>query len=313
MKKYKLVVVALGGNALVKAHREASAEEQIRTIRATCRQLVQLLKRGYGLVLTHGNGPQVGDIVLRQEEAADEVPPMPLDVCGAQSQGEIGYLFQQQFRNIMKEEGIEDIYVTTVITQVLVDGNDPAFKSPTKPIGVFYPEEEAKKLAKKYKLVRQGKKGYRKVVASPKPVNVVEKAQILDLIGDGHIVICCGGGGVPVVKENHQYRGVPAVIDKDRAAALLAKIVDASCLLILTDEENVCLNYDRKNEKKLSKLSINDAEKYLEQGEFPPGSMGPKVEAAVRFVEGGGKAIITSINKAVEALDGKAGTEIVRD
>lgn len=316
MNTNKTVVIALGGNALLDPNTNGSVVEQIRTVERSCERIAQIIAQGYRVVITHGNGPQVGNLLIQQEEAKGLVPPLPLDICGAMTQGQLGYLIQQKLSEALGQLGIAKP-VVTVITQVRVDRDDPAFADPTKPIGPFYPERERPALEQKgyvLKKVGKGAKPWRRVVASPEPKDIVEIESIKELIAAGSIVIACGGGGVPVVYENGHWRGVEAVIDKDLASALLASELGAEILLILTDVERVALFFGTPQQIFLDKLSLSEARKYLSEGHFPPGSMGPKIEAAIRFIEGGGeRAYITSLEKALEALEGRAGTEICKE
>ncbi|RLI22223.1 carbamate kinase [Candidatus Bathyarchaeota archaeon] len=313
----KTIVIALGGNAIKKASEEGTAEQQFRNVKVTCKHILEIVKRGYRVVITHGNGPQVGNLLIQQEEAKGLVPPQPLDILGAMTQGQIGYMLQQTLTNYLKREGL-NIPVITVITQVLVNKNDPDFNNPSKPIGPFYTRKEAEKLIKEkgynIKKVKPGRKAYRRVVPSPDPIEIIEKNAIKMLVETGAIVIASGGGGIPVIEENGQLKGVEAVIDKDLAGERLAEIVKANIFLILTDIEKVKLNFGKPNEKDIDQLTIAEAEKYLEEGHFLPGSMKPKVIACIRFLKAGGeKAIITSLDKAVEALEGKTGTHFRKD
>lgn len=313
MNTNKTVVIALGGNALLDPKTNGSIAEQIRTIEHSCAKIAQIIAAGYRVVVTHGNGPQVGNLLIQQEEARELVPPLPLDVCGAMTQGQLGYLLQQKLREALASFGIVKP-VVTVVTQVLVERDDPAFAEPTKPIGPFYAERELPFLEQKGYVLRRvgrGAKPWRRVVASPEPKEIVEVESIKALLAAGSIVIACGGGGVPVVREDGRLSGVEAVIDKDLASALLAEELGAEILLILTDVERVALFFGTSQQVFLEKLSVREARKYLLEGHFPQGSMGPKIEAAVRFIEGGGeRAYITSLEKAPEALAGRAGTEI---
>jgi carbamate kinase len=308
------VLVALGGNAILRHKEKGTAEEQFENVRQTCRHMVELIKEGYRIAITHGNGPQVGDILLKNELSKDTLPPMPLDVCGAESQGMLGYMIQQSMDIELRAAGM-NIPTQTILTQTLVDEDDPAFQNPTKPIGPFYTALEAARLREKngWKVVNDSGRGYRRVVPSPNPVSMVESASIKDLFDHGFVVIASGGGGVPVIRDkNGRLRGIDAVIDKDHSAAVFAKLVGADTLMILTDVEAASLNFGRPDQQNLSRITVAEAKKYIEQGQFAPGSMKPKVESAVQFVEFGGKrAIITSIDNWRGALKGETGTQIV--
>ncbi len=307
------VLVALGGNAILKHKEKGTADEQFENVRITCEHLVQLIKDGYKIAVTHGNGPQVGDILLKNERAKDILPPMPLDICGAQSQGMIGYMLQQSMRNEMKKAGI-NIPVVSLTTQTIVYENDVAFKNPTKPIGPFYAVSEAEKLRKekKWMMVEDSGRGYRRVVPSPKPMEIVERDTIRTLFESDAIVIAAGGGGVPViVKGDGGLEGVIAVIDKDLVAQIFANDIGAEILLMLTDVEKVSLNFGQPDQKNLHEMTIKEAKQYLKEGHFAQGSMAPKIEAAIKFLEAGGeKAVISSLEKGRKALEGKAGTTI---
>jgi carbamate kinase len=313
---HKRVLVALGGNAIKKAEELGTYEEQLRNIYKTCIELTKIIEMGYDIVITHGNGPQIGNLLIQQEAAAKEVPPQPLDVLGAMTQGHIGYLLQRTLKNIFKKRGLKK-EVATIITQVEVDKNDPAFKNPTKPIGPFYDEKEAEEKIRMGMIIRKVKVGegktYRRVVPSPEPIRILEGKVIKKLVDEGIIVIASGGGGIPVTLENDEYTGVEAVIDKDLASEKLAEIINADILLILTDVEKVKLNFGKPDEVDIDEMTIEEAKRYYEEGHFPPGSMGPKIQACIRFIEWGGElAIITSLEKAAEALEGKTGTRIYR-
>lgn len=316
MKKKEIVLVALGGNALQQKGEKGTIEEQRSHVKETVDHLLAILEEGCHLLVTHGNGPQVGSVLLKNELSQDQFPPMPLDVCGAETQGMIGYMIQQEMHNHLKEKGRKE-EVVTVCTQTLVDQNDPAFKNPTKPIGLFYTEEKATLLKKEkgWNIIEQVGKGFRRVVPSPLPVDIVEKEVIQTLLEAGMIVIACGGGGIPVIqKGDGTLKGIEAVIDKDRTAAVLGEKVGASTLLILTDVNHVSLNFGKANQQAIHQMTIKEGEKYLKQGEFGVGSMGPKVEAACAFVASGGKkAIITSLQGAQEALKGHGGTHIIKE
>ncbi len=309
----KAVVVALGGNAILQHRETGTAEEQLANVRRASRHIAEIAADGYAVVITHGNGPQVGDILLKNEIAKDTLPPMPLDVCGAESQGMIGYLLQQSMQEALREVGL-DCPVATVLTQTLVDGGDPAFANPEKPIGPFYTPMQAKRLQeeKGWRMVQIPGQGYRRVVPSPRPVALVEGQAIVRLFSAGAVVIAAGGGGIPVVADPAgPLRGVEAVVDKDYTAALLARLVGAGDLLILTDVERVALNYGRPDRQDVGEMTVVEAKQHLAAGQFPPGTMGPKIEAAIEFLEtAGGRVTIASLEQAAEALAGRAGTRI---
>ncbi|SHH32518.1 carbamate kinase [Tepidibacter thalassicus] len=307
------IVVALGGNALGK-----NPKEQLELVKNTAKPIVDLIEDGNEVIIAHGNGPQVGMINLAMETASKSeanTPEMPFPECGAMSQGYIGYHLQNAIREELLNRGM-NIPVATVVTQVVVDKDDPAFENPTKPIGSFYTEEEAKKLEeeKGYKMKEDAGRGYRRVVPSPMPIDVAEKETVKTLVENGHVVITVGGGGIPVVKEGNSLIGVPAVIDKDFASEKIAEILDADYLIILTAVEKVAINFGKENEKWLEKLTVEEAQKYIEEGHFAPGSMLPKVQAAMKFASSkeGRKALITSLEKAAEGIQGKTGTLIVK-
>lgn len=309
------IVIALGGNALQSGKSEATAEAQLEVVKKTCEYIAEISASGYEMGIVHGNGPQVGRILLASETAKDVTPAMPFDVCGAMSEGYIGYHLQQALKHSMQKRG-KDFPVLTVVTQMVVDKEDKGFKNPTKPIGPFYTEEEAKELesTKGYSMKEDAGRGFRRVVASPIPNEIVEIEAIKQLWPTS-IVISCGGGGIPVVKhEDGSLEGVAAVIDKDFAAELLAEEVEADVLMILTEVEKVAINFNKPDQKDLDELTIQEAEKHIADGQFAPGSMLPKVEAAMKFVESGDnkKAIITSLDKAIDALEGKTGTVFVK-
>lgn len=311
------IVIALGGNALQANPKDTTAEAQLKTAHFTSQAIVDLIETGNEVIIAHGNGPQVGQIVATYESAAalnEKNPVMPFPECGAMSQGYIGYQLQQAIREEMKRRGINK-EIATVITQVVVDENDPGFKNPTKPVGSFFTEEQAKKLMaeKGYTMKEDANRGWRRVVPSPLPKTVVEEPIIKTLVNAGHVVITVGGGGIPVIdKGNGKLEGVPAVIDKDFASGKIAELLNADALVILTAVEQVAINFGKPNQKNLSKITVAEAEKYMEEGHFAPGSMLPKVKAAMSFVKTkpGRKSIITSLEKAKEAIAGIAGTTI---
>jgi carbamate kinase len=304
-----LIVIAIGGNAILNPER-GNPQEQQEMIEGTCRQIARIVSEGHDVVLTHGNGPQIGNILAMQEECG-LVHPQPLDICGAQTQGMLGYSLQQSLRNMLSEIGIEK-EVVTVLTQVIVDESCCSFEYPTKPIGLYYPEERAKRMMAGGVKMIHDRKGYRKVVPSPMPLKIVEEGAIKDLISKGVSVIAAGGGGIPVIRKNGLLTGVEAVIDKDLTGGLLASDVGARTFLILTDVENASLNYGKSNQVDLHEITVSEGERYIKEGHFGKGSMEPKVLAAVRFVRSGGtSAIISSLNKALLALAGKAGTRVI--
>ena len=307
----KKLVIALGGNALGN-----TPYEQLRLVTETAKPIVDLIEAGNQVVIAHGNGPQVGMINLAMSTAANAKAiksNMPFPECGAMSQGYIGYHLQNSIQNELKARGIRK-NVATVVTQVLVDENDPAFSHPTKPIGAFYSKEEADKIAaeKGYTMIEDAGRGYRQVVPSPKPVDVVEKDMVNTLIDAGHVVITVGGGGIPVIEKDGKLLGVPAVIDKDFASAKLAELVHADALVILTAVDRVAINWGKPDQKSLERMTCAEAEQYCKEGHFAPGSMLPKVQAAMSFARTGGEAIIASLENAAAALRGESGTKVVK-
>ncbi len=312
----RTMVVSLGGNAILKHTEKGTAQEQFENVNETCHYIIKLMNEGYHIAITHGNGPQVGDILLAYDLAKNTLPPMPLDVCVAQSQGMIGYMLQLSLKNILKKFQI-DKSVVTLLTQTLVHSEDSQFENPTKPIGPFYTALEATKLRKErnWIIVNDSGRGYRRVVPSPLPIGFVEEGSIKTLFLEGTIVIASGGGGIPVViKGDGMLKGVEGVIDKDHAASHLASLIEAEILLILTDVEKISLYYNTPSQKFINKMTTAQAKKYLKEGQFPEGSMGPKVKSAINFLEKGGKkVIITSLEHAVDAVKGDAGTTITLD
>jgi carbamate kinase len=312
--KPKKILIALGGNALIKRGQIGTAKEQQENARNAAREIIELLEEGDQLLITHGNGPQVGDILLKNEVAKDKVPPMPLDICGAESQGMLGYVLQQNLDNEARKAGYE-ISIASIISQTIVDPKDPAFNSPSKPIGPFYSKEEAQELerSKSWKMILENGRGYRRVVPSPKPIEIVETRVIQTLFDDGILVIQSGGGGIPVVRApGGLIIGVDAVIDKDLSAALLASTLKVNLLLILTDVEKVALHYGTPEQKNIDVMDLKECTEYMEEGQFANGSMKPKIEAAMNFVKSTeNEVIITSLETALEAINGKTGTRIV--
>lgn len=312
-KKDRLCVVSLGGNALIRRGERGTIEEQFAHTRACTSQLSRMVRDGFKIVITHGNGPIVGNIVIRNEAAKNTVPPMPLYICDADSEGGIGYMIQQTLYNSLR--GIEEVRdVVTVITQVVVDGKDPAFETPSKPIGPFYTEEEAAELnrARGWILREDSGRGYRRVVPSPRPKRIIETEVIRQLALSCVITIAAGGGGVPVVESaSGDLQGVDAVIDKDLATSLLARELGAECFINLTQVDSVYLNYGSNGRRALRDVGLDEISAYYEQGHFPPGSMGPKIEAAIEFLRAGGKeVIITSPELVADAMQGRAGTRL---
>lgn len=303
------LLVALGGNALIKKGQWGTIEEQFENLRTPIQQIARL-SREYEIIITHGNGPQVGNLLLQQEKCLG-VPSMPLEILVAQTQGQIGYMIESTLDNELMKLGTDvKQFFVTVLTYVVVDINDPAFKNPSKPIGPYFSKEEAKGLP--YPTV-ETPEGYRRVVASPKPMTIVEKREIKRLVEEGFLVIACGGGGIPVIREGRVFEGVDAVIDKDLASAKLAQEVDVDIFLIATDTEGVAINFKGPGQRFLRKLSVGEAKRYLQEGQFPKGSMGPKIEATYQFLESGGKrAFITSTENIERSIRGEAGTEMVR-
>ncbi len=312
----KIAVVALGGNALLRGSEIGTIQQQEKNTYDTCVNLINLLKKGFEIVITHGNGPQVGNIMLRNEAGYNtyKIPKMPLDICVADSQGGIGYMIERQMKNILSKNKIRK-NIVTIVTQVLVDKNDPAFQNPSKPVGPFYLKEEADLLAKSNNFIFREdarKRGWRRVVPSPDPIDIINKKIIKQLVQKGNIVIACGGGGVPVfLDEQKNLQGTEAVIDKDLASSLLASEIGAENLIILTDVPKVYLNFHKPNQIELDQITLEDARKYYENGEFGSGSMGPKVLAAIRFLTNGGKEAI--ITEATQLSDPDCGTKIISD
>ena len=305
----KRIVIALGGNALGN-----TPYEQLALVRETAKPIVDLIEQGNEVVIAHGNGPQVGMINLGMATAAEAKAiksDMPFPECGAMSQGYIGYHLQNAIGNELAARGMKKD-VATVVTQVLVDENDPAFQNPTKPVGAFYDKQTAERIAKEkgYTMVEDAGRGYRQVVPSPKPIDVIEKNTVNALIKDGCVVITVGGGGIPVIRKDGKLNGTPAVIDKDFASAKLAELVQADALVILTAVDRVAINWGKPNQQSLDEMSVEEAEKYCAEGHFAPGSMLPKVKAAISFAKAGGTAIIASLENAGKAVRGESGTVI---
>jgi len=307
-------VVAIGGNSILRVGQKGTISEQFANTAETVEHIADMIEASYDLVITHGNGPQVGDMLLRSEKTEELLYPLLLDICDSNTQGSMGYMIQQTLGNVLKKRKIKKSIVT-VVTQVVVDRNDPAFKKPTKPIGSFYSKENAERYRKekKWNIIEDAGRGYRRVVPSPEPLEIVENEVIQKLVDDGVIVIAVGGGGIPVVKEKNFLKGVEAVIDKDLASSLLASNINAELLLISTNVEKVFLDYNKPNQKGINRMTVEEAKKYLSEGHFPPGSMGPKIVSGIRFLEKGGKeVIITSPECIGDALKNRTGTHIRR-
>lgn len=317
----KTIVIALGGNAIKQADESGTSEEQFRNVETTCRQLASMLEYGHRLVITHGNGPQAGNLLLQQEAGKGEVPAQPLDVVGAMTQGQIGYMFQQTLQNYLWEQRTP-LPVVSVVNQVLVSEDDPDYQDPSKPVGPFYTKEEAAKIKAERPdyVIKEVKppsveKRFRRVVASPDPIRNIEYIAIRRMVAAGIVVIASGGGGVPVVMDDEGcFRGTAAVIDKDKAGQRLAAVVGADVFMVLTDVDHAKVNFGKPDERDIGCATYSEMVKYAEEGHFKAGSMGPKVEACLRFIKWGGTlAIITSLDKAIGALIGQTGTRIVPD
>lgn len=309
----KTALIAIGGNSLIRAGQRGTIDEQLANAHATARSIVRMVERGWRIVITHGNGPQVGAALLRSERAASEVYTLPLDVCVATTQSEIGYLVQRAMEFELREIGLLTP-VMTVLTQVRVEDRDPAFQNPTKPIGPFYTKAQAEEKTSRFdwKMVEDPARGFRRVVPSPEPVEVFERHIIRQILDLGMIVIAVGGGGIPVIENGYRVTGAEAVIDKDRASALLAVDLKADLFVISTDADAVYVDYRKPTQRKIESATVGEMEEWGRGGQFPPGSMGPKVEAAIHYLKNGGnEVIITSYECLLDAIDGKTGTHIV--
>jgi len=317
MEKKKIIVVALGGNAITREFEEGNITQQFANTRKSLVHIIDLLKQGYNLVITHGNGPQVGNALIRVEETRHLVPPLPLGVIVADLEGGMGYMIEQCLQNMLFEQKMENRHVATILTQVLADPNDPSIQNPTKFVGPFFRKEQVQELQEKRGWIMKEDKGrgWRRVVSSPIPIGIVEKDIIKLLVENGITVIAAGGGGIPVYIDHRGWlEGLDGVIDKDLASAVVAREVGAEKLIIVTGVDHVALKFGTPEQKNLSRLTISEAKKYLNEGEFPKGSMGPKIQAAINFIENGGReVIITSIEKTAEAINGNEGTRIVPD
>ena len=307
-------VVAVGGNSLIRAGEKGTVAEQLANARRTAEAIVQIIRLGFHIVVTHGNGPQVGAALLRSERSADHVYTHPLDVCDATTQGEIGYLLQQSLQGALADAGL-NTPVATVLTQVVVSPTDPAMERPTKPIGPFYSAREAEIRHRQFgwHIVEDASRGYRRVVPSPEPIEIIEENVIRRLTDTGVLVVAVGGGGIPVIRVGRGLRGIEAVVDKDRASALLASRLRSDLFIMSTDTERVCLNYKKADQRPLVRVTADELARYHAEGHFPAGNMGPKVESALRFLRNGGQeVIITSCERLLEAVRGDAGTHIVK-
>ena len=308
------IVVALGGNAISREDQKGDIPDQINNCHVTARYIVDLVQAGHKVVTTHGNGPQVGNILRRVEAAREQVYPLPLDVCGAHSQGGIGYILQREINNVFRQRGMNKI-AYTIVTQCLVDRNDPAFQKPTKPVGPFFTREKIDPIVRKegWAVVEDAGRGYRRVVPSPIPKKIVEESIIRQVVNFGDVLICCGGGGIPVIEENGGLKGVEGVIDKDHATSLLARRIKADLMIITTGVEKVAVQFKKPGQKFFDRMTVAEAKKYYEAGEFPAGSMGPKIMAAIEFVEEtGNEVIITLPERMMDGVQGKTGTRIVK-
>lgn len=313
-EKVKTAVVAFGGNALMGEDGNSTYAEQIIKTDIMCNKLLFLFDMGYRILITHGNGPQVGNFLMQQECLAENVPPMPLEACNAMTQGQIGYMIGHRLRNTFTKKNIKKPIIV-FITQVVVSEDDPAFNNPTKFIGPFFNKEQSDKLSREegWLMREDSGRGYRRIVASPRPIDIIEKEEIAEMAHKDFVVIACGGGGIPVIRdEKGCLKGVPAVIDKDFAAEKIGTFIGAELLLLITPVDRVAINFGTPEQKNLSKITLEEAERYFSEGHFAPGSMGPKIEAAIQFLRSGGKkAIITSLDCIESAIKGEAGTEII--
>lgn len=311
----KRIVIAVGGNAAYPPNIKGLAEEQFALMATMCEHLIRVIDGGYKLILTHGNGPVVGNILFRMAKTSNELAPMPMDVCVAHSQGGMGYMLQQSLMNVLQHHD-KRTPVSSIITQVEVSRDDPAFTHPTKPIGRFFSKEDSDRIAREtgWQFVEDAGRGYRRVVPSPEPLRILDIAAIEALLASDVIPIAAGGGGIPVVRDSRgDFQGVPAVIDKDLTSAMLAAEIGASCFVMLTGVDRVAIDFGKPTQRFLERMTSREAAQYMSEGQFPPGSMGPKITAALRYLQcgRGGDVIITSLDNAYDALEGRAGTRIV--
>jgi len=311
--KSKIALIAFGGNAILPNNQRGLQSQQMKNAQKAARLMIHVVKKGFDLIIVHGNGPQVGNLLIQMEEAVTKIPPFSLEVCDAMTEGSMGFMLEKALINELRRNSL-DKEIATLVTQVVVDREDPAFENPTKPIGPFYTKYRAQMLArqKNWTVIEDAGRGYRKVVPSPKPIDIVPKRIIRDLVQMGKIVITAGGGGIPVIiNGNGVFQGVEAVIDKDYAASLIASEVKVDLFIILTNVDRVYLNFGKPNQEALSVMSVDQALTYLEEDQFPPGSMGPKIKAAIEFIQNGGKEVlITSANTLKAALINRSGTRI---
>ena len=310
----KIALIAFGGNAILSDNQRGLQTEQMYNAQRAARLMIHIVKKGFDLIIVHGNGPQVGNLLIQMEEAINKVPPFSLEICDAMTEGSMGFMLEKAIINELRKSSL-DKEIATLITQVIVDREDPAFENPTKPVGPFYSKYRAQMLRKekKWTMVEDAGRGYRKVVPSPKPIDVVPKRVLHDLVHSGKIVIAAGGGGIPVVINGRGlFQGVEAVIDKDYASSLIAREIKADLFIILTNVPRVSLNFGTPNETPITSMTVKEAERHLEEGQFPAGSMGPKIKAAIEYIRSGGKEVlITSANYLKAALITRSGTKIV--
>jgi carbamate kinase len=312
--KRKIALIAFGGNAILPKEQRGLQSEQMKNAQKAARLISHIVKKGYDPIVVHGNGPQVGNLLIQMEESINKVPPFSLEVCDAMTEGSMGFMLEKAIINELRKNSI-DKHIASLITQVVVDKEDPAFNNPTKPVGPFYSKYRAQMLKrqKKWEMIEDAGRGYRKVVPSPKPIDIVPKKVLYDLVHSGKIVIAAGGGGIPVIINGRGlFQGVEAVIDKDFASSLIAREVAADLFIILTNTKCVYLDFGTPHEKPLKKMTMEQALKHLKEGQFPPGSMGPKIEAAIEYIKNGGKkVIITSANHLKAALINRSGTTLI--
>lgn len=313
--KRKIALIAFGGNAILPSKQRGLQSEQMNNARKAARLMIHIVKKGYDIIIVHGNGPQVGNLLIQMEESITKIPPFSLEVCDAMTEGSMGFMLEKALINELRKNSI-DKEVVTLITQVIVDREDPAFANPSKPIGPFYSQYRASMLKrqKNWKMIEDSGRGHRKVVPSPRPIDVVPKRIVQELVETGKIVIAAGGGGIPVIiNGNGLFQGVEAVIDKDYTASMIAREANAELFIILTNVPRVSLNYDKPDEEAIPVMTVEEAKVHLAQGQFPSGSMGPKIEAAIEYIQNGGeKVIITSANHLKASLLNRSGTQIIR-